>query len=1242
MKRGFLKGFTFSLIMFLLSCNPFDPIDPVTVDPPDQPKNDSYEPNNSITQASFIKPDSISNLICIPGEYDYYKFAVDSSSFNTIKIKPTNSLTTSSVSFYLYSKTGTSLKNSSLLSDSSRTISFFSGIRDTVCCYVYYSSSYTKEIKYSLVRKSQKVSIIDSTEPNNSKLAATLIANTNRTAFIQNASDTDWYKIPLLTNEYLTISITSDSSNISQVTPLLTRANGLSVSGSKVGNTTTYTYISSSPDTCYLKAYAYYSTLQSYPSRYTLAVTKTATTDDNFEENDTKLTAKLITKGNTDSLKSIGSDIDYYKFAFDTAMYIEAVIKTTAPSSTLYLALESVNSTLKNAYNSASVDSVKITYIVPAKDSMYLRVSNANSSATSLSVVPYSIELRATPISDDKFEENDTKLTAKAISGGKTDSLMSVGSDIDYYKFAFDTTMYIEAVLKTPSTMTSTSYLYLYLESVSSTLKTAYNYSSDSVKITYIVSAKDSLYLLVYNPNSTSPSAMPYSIELRATPISDDRFEENDTKLTAKTLPKGKTDSLKSVGSDIDYYKFAFDSAMYVEAVVKTSSIMTPSSYLYLNLESVNSTLINAYNYSTDSVKISFTAAANDSMYLKIFNPYSSTASLLLLPYSIELRAVPISKFDPLEPNDTKLTATLMDTSSLSSSLIAKNDTDYFKIPIAQNESINLNFTKATSSTFYSLLSNAIGNTISGTTSGLTTTFTYSSQKTDTLYLKVYNSSSATLTAPLNYSLTLARTKFIDDIYEENDTKLTAKTLAPGKYDTLKAFMNDYDYYKVSFDTPVILDAVIKRSDVLSSSSYMYLYLETISSTLTSTSTSTSDSLRLSYSVAAGDTVYVRVYYTSSSSTASSFLPYSLQIKATPIIEIDPKEPNDTRLSSIVIDSTTNSLIYSSTDIDWFKIPHSKDELLEVQIKTDSLKSQRVTSYLYNYTVTSIGGIALSSYTTLYTYSSLQDDTCYLNIKYYSGASSTPYQIIIKRTKIIEDKYEENDSKLTAKEIKIGALHDSLMSIGSDIDYYKFSVDTTSAINFTLRSKVKLTSLSYLSFSLESISSTLKSTSSYSYDSLQITHIVNPKDTLYLKVAGIYSGSSSQSAIPYSLDLKATPIADDIYEDNDTLSTAVKIPFGQYDLKYTDQDWFSIDVDSGATIRLDAELSSSTSSTVYMYLYAMPSTSLSTINSVSLALNSTTGFSYISTKKQTLYIAFRSTNFTGISELNYRFRVVQL
>jgi hypothetical protein len=196
------------------------------------------------------------------------------------------------------------------------------------------------------------------------------------------------------------------------------------------------------------------------------------------------------------------------------------------------------------------------------------------------------------------------------------------------------------------------------------------------------------------------------------------------------------------------------------------------------------------------------------------------------------------------------------------------------------------------------------------------------------------------------------------------------------------------------------------------------------------------------------------------------------------------------------------------------------------------------------------------------------------------------------------------------------------MSIGADADYYKFSVDTTSAINFTLRPQVKMTSSSYLSFGLESISSTLKSIASYSYDSLQLTYIVNPKDTLYLKVARIYSSSSSQSAIPYTLDLKATPIADDTYEDNDTLSTAVKIPFGQYDLKYVDQDWFSVDVDSGATIRLDAELSTSTSSTVYMYLYYMPTASLSTINYVSLALNSTTGFSYISTKSKLFTLHF--------------------
>lgn len=90
-------------------------------------------------------------------------------------------------------------------------------------------------------------------------------------------------------------------------------------------------------------------------------------------------------------------------------------------------------------------------------------------------------------------------------------------------------------------------------------------------------------------------------------------------------------------------------------------------------------------------------------------------------------------------------------------------------------------------------------------------------------------------------------------------------------------------------------------------------------------------------------------------------------------------------------------------------------------------------------------------------------------------------------------------------------------------------------------------------------------------DSVNISYICNAGDTMYLNVSSSYSSVSNYSYVPYELYVESYSLTeiDDSLEQNDSPQSAREIQSGIYKLNLFDEDWYSINLDSGDTLNLN-------------------------------------------------------------------------
>lgn len=391
MTSNLLKIFIVVCVSTFFLCNIFDSSGPGSSTPAGY-KNDVYEPNDNQSQAWLLPSDTLTNLLFVPEEKDWFKFFVDSNTYFLLFVKSENPPT---AELYLYNST-----TSAYLQYSTTQIAHYVSRPDTfyVSISMLPGKNYYGEIPYSIRLNKEKLNIVDFVEPNNTKATATSVSEDTYSAFIANVNDSDVYKMILTKGDYVTATLSVGNDEDSSLHSYLTTSDSITiVKGSQSGKSKRFSYMSSKKDSCFFYVYAPTNAYLSFsPIHYTASFSKFKLFNDRFEDNNTKFSAEKIVPGTYDSLVLFSAETDFYKFSFDSAMYIEAVIiSANKPlwNSYLTISLETISTSLQSA-GSLNSDSSKITYFVSPRDTLYLRIANISSEAFP---TQYSLKLRATP-----------------------------------------------------------------------------------------------------------------------------------------------------------------------------------------------------------------------------------------------------------------------------------------------------------------------------------------------------------------------------------------------------------------------------------------------------------------------------------------------------------------------------------------------------------------------------------------------------------------------------------------------------------------------------------------------------------------------------------------------------------------------------------------------------------------------------------------------------------------------------
>ncbi len=404
--------------------------------------------------------------------------------------------------------------------------------------------------------------------------------------------------------------------------------------------------------------------------------------------------------------------------------------------------------------------------------------------------------------------------------------------------------------------------------------------------------------------------------------LTDDAYEENDTRTTAKDLGtlSGTTTLNNLVMADgADYYKFTITSAA-TSANSISMNFLHSQGDLDLRLYNSTGTLLKRSEGTTNTETISLSGLAAGTYYVHAYGYRAVTNP----NYSLTISAPGALTDDSYENNDTQATATNLGALTgvaTVNNLVLADSADWFNFSTSatgtSSDFVRINFTNSQGNLTLELWSST--GTLLGTsnTTGNTEQISLSGRAAGAYSVRVSGATNP------NYSLTIdAPTPVVDDAYEDNDTRETASSLGAltGVATVNNLVLADAaDWF--SFTTGGAgTSSDFVRINFTNSQGNLALGLYNSAGTLLATSnSSTANSEQISLSGRAAGTYFVRVYGNSGATNPN----YSLTIDPpTATVVDDSYEDNDSQgaaksLGTLTAAATVNNLILADT-ADWY------------------------------------------------------------------------------------------------------------------------------------------------------------------------------------------------------------------------------------------------------------------------------------------------------------------------------------
>lgn len=727
--------------------------------------------------------------------------------------------------------------------------------------------------------------------------------------------------------------------------------------------------------------------------------------------------------------------------------------------------------------------------------------------------------------------------------------------------------------------------------------------SDDSiVSIRSRVSTTGIYFIRVTSPDSSKTHSYRLNLQTSTGGIldSNDQYENDDTKATAKKLPGTSVVQQRSLSEeDTDWV------ALPVLAGRQYTISVSNTSY------------VNAIMYAKDGTlllgplpTLSLNSSENDTVYIKIFSQYDEVIS-----YSLTVSVLlPASVPDEFEPDNVRSKA--MEKCFEKDSLVQDRtltlegsvpDTDYIAFPVIASKVYTIKATTVSSTTMYMYLyeKNATSYTRSVSSSG--SSISYTPTVSDTVVLMVFRPSSY---GALSYSLSITG-KISNDTYEPDSSRATAKSISTSSQSRI-LIPNDTDWVMYTAQPG---DTVVVQTSG-STDTKLALFSSTGSTPLEEGDniSETNKNGMVSWKSPLGGQFYIRI----TGKTASVNGSYTLQAQSSvsgTLVVADSFEVDDTKTKArIVTDTLLNAEVHSLTvsDTDWIAFPAAAGSQYTITMSANNSIS------VYGYTAKDSLFMSRVSYTNpSITRVSTVKDTLYFKVFSAGTVAVGRYTISMSRVAAPEpDLFEDDNSKAKARLIKDTVLTNEAHTLpAGDTDWV--AVPVAAGSQYTL-SFATVNSSNYLTVYAYTAKDSLF-LSRVSYSSTSMARLSPYADTLYYRITS--TGSVARYTISMTRIAAPEP---DVFEADNTKAKAriiadTSLVNEVHSLPAGDTDWVAFPAVAGS--QYTVSFSSTNSISIYAYT-AKDSLFLSRVSYTSTSMTRLTPYA------DSLYFRITSTTYT--------------
>ena len=782
-------------------------------------EDDSFEPNNSYTEASSVATDELHSLLtsCV-GDADWYSFEAGNGQLINATITFTHEDNDMGIRLYRMEEDGTviSLTSSNTLTDN-ETIIYRPYEDGTYLLYAFRSRG-TQVATYSMqITLGDESCEDDEFEPNNAyPEAQSIVTNSVYSGLTSCVGDADWYSFEAGNGQLITANLTFTHSD-----------NDMGMRLYRLEEDSTITHMTGSDtltdnETIVYRPYEdatyliyVYRTRGTQVGNYALGVNlgENSCEPDEFEPNNAYSEAQEINHDTdyTDLTSCVG-DTDWYSFDAGNGQLITATLDFVHNDNDLGMRLYRWEDDGTSVYMTGSDTLTNNETIIyrPYESGTYL-LNVYRTRGTQMATYSLRLDLDNNSCDDDEFEPNNAYPEATQIEPSTVyENLTSCVGDADWYFFEAGNGQLISATIQFVHEDNDLGMnLYRQEEDGTITSMTGSNTLTDDENILYRPYEASTYLLYVYRTRGTQVAEYSLSLDLGEDSCDPDQFEPNNAYPEAQPIEINTSYSnMTSCVGDTDWYSFPVANGQLIEATIAF-------------VHEDNDMGVRLYRLEEDGTVTSMTGAdtLTDNERI-IYRPYEGATYLLnvyrtrgtqVASYSMEVAiSGDACEPDPMEPNDSfyeALEAEYLEPGEYEDLTICVGETDWYafemdngeqlsaRIDFDENIDLGMNLYRLSEDGTYYISqggSNAIERNYE--------IIVFRAIIGGTYLLYTYRTR-GTQVANYSMSVDIAGDGCVMDEYEDNNHYLNATPVEPGEYTGLSQCNGDLDYYSLDLVT---------------------------------------------------------------------------------------------------------------------------------------------------------------------------------------------------------------------------------------------------------------------------------------------------------------------------------------------------------------------------------------------------------------------------------------------------------